>query len=61
MKKNYDPAIKDFMKRSSKLMRKAARSNDPALMWAVLHNLQSVLDGYEMAAYKIIHPKKSKK
>ena len=53
--RNYDPAVRAFMKRGSKLLRKGARSKDPSVMWAVLYNLQSVLDGYEEAAHKTMN------
>ena len=47
---NYDPIIKAFMLRSSRQLRKGARSNDAALMWAILFNLKGVISSYEDAA-----------
>ena len=47
---NYDPLIKSFMLRSSRQLRKGARSNDAALMWAILFNLKGVIASYEDAA-----------
>jgi hypothetical protein len=54
--KNYDPAVKAFMKRAAKNLRKAASTNDSAVMWAVIYQLQSVIDGYEAAAHQIAMP-----
>jgi hypothetical protein len=49
-KSDYDPIVKAFMLRSAKHLRKGARSNDPALMWAILFNLKGVIASYEDAA-----------
>jgi hypothetical protein len=54
MRKNYDPAVQAMMRRTAKNLRKAARSKDATLMWAVLCNLQSVVDGYEEAAHEAV-------
>jgi hypothetical protein len=52
MRKKYDPAVQAFMRRAAKNLRKGARSKDPSLMWAVICNLQSVIDTYEEAAHE---------
>jgi hypothetical protein len=46
----YDPMVRDFMITSSKLLRKGARKKDPALMWAILVNLEGVIDSFTQAA-----------
>jgi hypothetical protein len=53
MKKKHDPAVQAYMRRAAKNLRKAARSKDPSLMWAVLHNIQSTIDSYEDAAHRL--------
>jgi hypothetical protein len=50
MKKDYDPMIREFMITSAKMLRKGARSKDAGLMWAVLVNLDSVLESFLMPA-----------
>ena len=52
MKRQYDPAVQAFMRRAAKNLRKGARSKDPALMWAIIHNLQSTIDSYETGAHE---------
>jgi hypothetical protein len=47
---NYDPIVREFMVTSSKMLRKGARRKDPKLMWAILMNLDSVLDSFVQAA-----------
>ena len=47
---NYDPLVREFMVTSSKMLRKGARRKDPKLMWAILMNLESVLDSFVQAA-----------
>lgn len=46
----YDPMVREFMITSSKLLRKGARRKDPKLMWAILMNLNGVLDSFLQAA-----------
>lgn len=50
MKKDYNPMIREFMITSAKMLRKGARSKDAGLMWAVLVNLDSVLESFLMPA-----------
>ena len=50
MKKDYDPMIREFMITSAKMLRKGARSKDAGLMWAVLVNLDSVLESFLIPA-----------
>jgi hypothetical protein len=47
---DYDPIVREFMVTSSKMLRKGARRKDPKLMWAILMNLDSVLDSFVQAA-----------
>ena len=47
---DYDPIVREFMITSSKMLRKGARRKDPKLMWAILMNLDSVLDSFVQAA-----------
>jgi len=42
--------IREFMITSAKMLRKGARSKDAGLMWAVLVNLDSVLESFLMPA-----------
>ena len=44
--KEYDPVVKEFMVTSAKLLRKGAQSKDAGLMWAILVNLESVLESF---------------
>lgn len=46
----YDPMVREFMYASAKLLRKGARRKDPKLMWAILMNLNGVLDSFLQAA-----------
>jgi hypothetical protein len=46
----YDPHVREFMITSSKLLRKGARRKDPKLMWAILMNLDGVLESFLQAA-----------
>ena len=46
----YDPAVRDFMKTAAQLLRKGARKKDPALMWAILVNLDGVMESFIAAA-----------
>lgn len=46
MKQDYDPNVREFMITASKLLRKGARSKDAGLMWAMLVNLDSVLESF---------------
>ena len=46
MTQEYDPQVREFMLASAKLLRKGARSKDAGLMWAVLVNLDSVLESF---------------
>jgi hypothetical protein len=46
----YDPLVREFMVTSSKMLRKGARRKDPKLMWAILMNLDGVLETYLQAA-----------
>jgi hypothetical protein len=46
MKKEYDPNVRNFMINTAKMLRKGARSKDAGLMWAMLVNLENVLDSY---------------
>jgi hypothetical protein len=46
----YDPLVRDFMLTASKLLKKGARKKDPALMWAILQNLEGVIDSFTAAA-----------
>ncbi len=47
---DHDPIVREFMITSSKMLRKGARRKDPKLMWAILMNLDSVLDSFVQAA-----------
>jgi len=46
----YDPIVREFMITSSKLLRKGARRKDPKLMWAILVNIEGVLETFLQAA-----------
>ena len=46
----YDPMVRDFMLTASKLLKKGARKKDPALMWAILQNLEGAIVGFTQAA-----------
>ena len=46
----YDPHVRDFMKTAAQLLRKGARKKDPALMWAILVNLDGVIESFIAAA-----------
>lgn len=46
----YDPHVRDFMKTAAQLLRKGARKKDPALMWAILVNLDGVMESFIAAA-----------
>jgi hypothetical protein len=46
----YDPQVRDFMKTAAQLLRKGARKKDPALMWAILVNLDGVMESFIAAA-----------
>lgn len=48
--KQYDPAVREFMKMSAQLLRKGYRKKDPALMWAILVNISGVIDTVTQAA-----------
>jgi hypothetical protein len=48
--KKYDPVVREFMITSSKMLRRGARRKDPKLMWAILINLNGVLDSFLQAA-----------
>ena len=50
MTKEYDPMVREFMITSAKLLRKGARSKDAGLMWAILVNLDSVLESFLIPA-----------
>jgi hypothetical protein len=43
---DYDPNVREFMINTAKMLRKGARSKDAGLMWAMLVNLENVLDSY---------------
>jgi len=45
-----DPKVKGFLERTIVNCKRAIIDNDPELAWAVIKNLNSVIDGYERAA-----------
>lgn len=47
---NYDPVVKEFMESAAKMLRTGARRKDPKLMWAILINLDGVLESFVQAA-----------
>jgi hypothetical protein len=46
----YDPHVREFMKTASQLLKKGYRKKDPALMWAILVNLDGVMESFITAA-----------
>ena len=51
-----DTFIRLFLENTAANCKKAVASNDPKLTWAVIKNLASVIESYEIAARQEMQP-----